>query len=281
MREQIQQLIAEGRTEDALALLAKHNSDTVLLQARYNQAKKQQNMGTIDFGEWSRVVSQTNHAALEMAGNIKIPGSNNVVISNVSDSQIIINTRVQKNVKVTINFSSVDTFKESINRLDLPTLISLATSEFKGKEAMKAWLPIKQEYDSYELLGTPLVPGYLTMVKEKLVAIYDEFWTKISDKQKTKVKSAVKAIYDSLISGKTEDIVRICIDDLMVFFYENEDYNHHNCAVDQCEEYVQVLDSPKLKLFKQKRPDSYTEELERIHSELVAISNKILLNLEQ
>lgn len=281
MREGIQQLIAEGHTEEALALLAKHNGDAVLLQARYNQAKKQQNIGMIDFGEWSRVQSQVNYAALEMAGNIKVPGSNNVVISNVSDSQIIINTRVQNNMKVTINFSSVDTFKESINRLDLPTLISLATSEFKGKEAMKAWLPIKQEYDSYELLGTPFVPGYLTMVKEKLVAIYDEFWTKISDKQKTKVKSAVKAIYDSLISGKTEDIVRTCIDDLMVFFYENEDYNRHNYAVDQCEEYVQVLGSPKLKLFKQKRPDSYTEELERIHSELVAISNKILLSLEQ
>lgn len=281
MREEIEQLIAEGHTEEALALLAKHNGDAVLLQARYNQAKKQQNIGMIDFGEWSRVQSQVNYAALEMAGNIKVPGSNNVVISNVSDSQIIINTRVQNNMKVTINFNSVDTFKESINRLDLPTLISLATSEFKGKEAMKAWLPIKQEYDSYELLGTPFVPGYLTMLKEKLVAIYDEFWTKTGDKQKTKVKSAVKAIYDSLISGKTEDIVRTCIDDLMVFFYENEDYNRHNYAVDQCEEYVQVLDSPKLKLFKQKRPESYTEELERIHSELVAISNKILLNLEQ
>lgn len=281
MREGIQQLIAEGHTEEALALLAKHNDDAVLLQARYNQAKKQQNIGMIDFGEWSRVQSQVNYAALEMAGNIKVPGSNNVVISNVSDSQIIINTRVQNNMKVTINFNSVDTFKESINRLDLPTLISLATSEFKGKEAMKAWLPIKQEYDSYELLGTPFAPGYLTMVKEKLVAIYDEFWTKAGDKQKIKVKSAVKAIYDSLISGKTEDIVRTCIDDLMVFFYENEDYNRHNYAVDQCEEYVQVLDSPKLKLFKQKRPESYTEELERIHSELVAISNKILLNLEQ
>ena len=71
MREEIQQLIAEGRTEDALALLVKHNSDAVLLQARYNQAKKQQNMGMIDFGEWSRVQSQVNYAALEMAGQVK------------------------------------------------------------------------------------------------------------------------------------------------------------------------------------------------------------------
>lgn len=71
MTEQIKELIAEGRTEDALALLVKHNSDAVLLQARYNQAKKQQNMGMIDFGEWSRVQAQVNYAALEMASNIK------------------------------------------------------------------------------------------------------------------------------------------------------------------------------------------------------------------
>ena len=75
MREQLQQLIAEGRTEEALALLVQHNSDAVLLQARYNQAKKQQNMGMIDFGEWSRVQAQVNYAALEMAGQVKTGGS--------------------------------------------------------------------------------------------------------------------------------------------------------------------------------------------------------------
>lgn len=74
MREQLQQLIAEGRTEEALALLVQHNSDAVLLQARYNQAKKQQNMGLIDFGEWSRVQAQVNYAALEMAGQVRAGG---------------------------------------------------------------------------------------------------------------------------------------------------------------------------------------------------------------
>lgn len=71
MREQIQQLISEGRTEEALTLLAKHNGDAVLLQARYNQAKKQQNMGMLDFSEWSKVQAQVNYAALEMAGQVK------------------------------------------------------------------------------------------------------------------------------------------------------------------------------------------------------------------
>lgn len=277
MREEIQQLIAEGRTEEALALLVQHNSDVVLLQARYNQAKKQQNMGIIDFKEWSRVQSQVNYAALEMAGNVRI--SNSVHISNVTNSQI--NIRTNSTMNVTINFNSVTSFKESLNQLDFPTLMKLATEEFKGKPVMKAWIPTLQEYNSHELLGIPFSPGYISEVKEKLIIIYDEFWTKTGDKQKTKVKSAVKAIYNSLISGKTENIVRTCIDDLMIFFYENENYNRHNYAVNQCEEYVQVLDSPKLKLFKQKRPESYTEELERIHAELVTISNRILLSLEQ
>lgn len=84
MREQLQQLIAEGRTEEALALLVQHNSDAVLLQARYNQAKKQQNMGLIDFGEWSRVQAQVNYAALEMAGQVKVGGSSGAAVSTPS-----------------------------------------------------------------------------------------------------------------------------------------------------------------------------------------------------
>jgi hypothetical protein len=67
MKEQIQQLISEGRTEDALALLAQQTNDALLLQARYNGGKKQYNMGLIDFTEWSRVQAQINYAALEMA----------------------------------------------------------------------------------------------------------------------------------------------------------------------------------------------------------------------
>jgi len=71
MKEQIQQLISEGRTEDALALLAQHTGDALLLQGRFNAGKKQYNMGMIEFGEWSRIQAQINYAALEMAGSIK------------------------------------------------------------------------------------------------------------------------------------------------------------------------------------------------------------------
>ncbi len=71
MKEQIEQAISEGRTEDALTLLAASSNDAVLLQARFNQGKKQYNMGLIEFSEWSRVQAQINYAALEMAGKVK------------------------------------------------------------------------------------------------------------------------------------------------------------------------------------------------------------------
>jgi len=48
-------------------MLIEHNSDALLLKARYAQAKKQINMGMIDKKEWDSVASKVNTAALEMA----------------------------------------------------------------------------------------------------------------------------------------------------------------------------------------------------------------------
>ncbi|MBL7780883.1 MAG: toll/interleukin-1 receptor domain-containing protein [Saprospiraceae bacterium] len=71
MKEQIQQLISSGQTEEALQLLVKSAPDAILLQARFNQGKKQYNMGLIEFSEWSRIQAQINYAALELAGSLK------------------------------------------------------------------------------------------------------------------------------------------------------------------------------------------------------------------
>lgn len=72
MKTQIQQLIAEGRTEEALALLAQNSSEALLLQARYNYGKKQFNMGLIEFSEWQRTQAQINYAALELSNSFKM-----------------------------------------------------------------------------------------------------------------------------------------------------------------------------------------------------------------
>ncbi len=71
-KEQIQALIAEGQTEEALVLVAQINDDAILLQARYSNAKKQYNMGLVDFGEWQRVQNQVNFALLELVDSPKV-----------------------------------------------------------------------------------------------------------------------------------------------------------------------------------------------------------------
>lgn len=78
MKEQIQELIAEGRTEEVLSLLAQHSSDAILLQARFSAGKKQYNMGLIEYSEWQRTQAQINYAALELANSVDKKGSKTV-----------------------------------------------------------------------------------------------------------------------------------------------------------------------------------------------------------
>lgn len=97
-KEQIQELISQGKTEEALELLEQLTSDAVLLQSRYNGVKKQYGMGLIDFNEWSRTQAQISYAALEMMKGVKGDGGGQVNIvqpangtSNVSTSAAIPN----------------------------------------------------------------------------------------------------------------------------------------------------------------------------------------------
>lgn len=70
MKKQIQQLIAAGNSEKALELLAQHNADALLLQAQFNNGRKNFNMGLIEHSEWQRIQARVNYAALELAGKL-------------------------------------------------------------------------------------------------------------------------------------------------------------------------------------------------------------------
>ncbi len=72
MKEQIQQLIANGQTKEALQLLVQINGDALLLQAQYNNGEKQFNLGLIEFSEWQRIQARVNFAALEMVGKATV-----------------------------------------------------------------------------------------------------------------------------------------------------------------------------------------------------------------
>ena len=67
-KSRIQTLVASGRTDEALALMSlNREDDAVLLHARFANAKKQYNIGLIDFTEWQRIQNQVNFALLDMA----------------------------------------------------------------------------------------------------------------------------------------------------------------------------------------------------------------------
>ncbi|MFM8489657.1 MAG: TIR domain-containing protein, partial [Bacteroidota bacterium] len=71
MKEKIQELIADGKTENALELLKNCTDEALLLMARFSGLKRQYNMGMISFEDWTRTQNQINYAALELADQCK------------------------------------------------------------------------------------------------------------------------------------------------------------------------------------------------------------------
>lgn len=76
MKEKIQELIATGKTEEALELLKNCTDEALLLMARFSGLKRQYNMGMIDFSDWTRTQNQINYAALELADECKEDAGN-------------------------------------------------------------------------------------------------------------------------------------------------------------------------------------------------------------
>jgi len=62
----IRNLISLGKTEEALELIARGNSDAEIFQERFYVARQQYNLGMIDFSEWTSTQAQIDYAALQM-----------------------------------------------------------------------------------------------------------------------------------------------------------------------------------------------------------------------
>ncbi|MFN0176092.1 MAG: TIR domain-containing protein [Saprospiraceae bacterium] len=113
-KAQIQELISLGKTEEALELLEQLTTDAVLLQSRYNGAKRQYSMGMIDFSEWSRTQAQINYAALEMMNSVKLakaevkPEKEKVVDQKESEKKQPAQAKSEK--RVFISYSHQDGF---------------------------------------------------------------------------------------------------------------------------------------------------------------------------
>ncbi len=69
-REKIQDLISQGRIEDALTELVRVVPDAVLLKGQYAAAKRENGLGLLDGDDWRRTVARITNGALEMARTI-------------------------------------------------------------------------------------------------------------------------------------------------------------------------------------------------------------------
>lgn len=109
IKEQIQQMIAEGRTDEALAILAQYSEDAVLLQARFNNGKKQFNGGLIDFSEWQRTQAQVNYAALELVTKIPNTAKAEPVSQSADEASKTSAPKFPDSPKVYISYNHGDT----------------------------------------------------------------------------------------------------------------------------------------------------------------------------
>ncbi len=66
VRTKIQELVGQGRLEEALNELVKINSEAILLKGQYAAAKRENNMGIMESGDWNRTTARLNNAVLEM-----------------------------------------------------------------------------------------------------------------------------------------------------------------------------------------------------------------------
>ncbi len=70
MINEVQKLISEDQTEQAIGILLPFSDPAKLLQARYNAGKKQYKMGLIEFNEWKHAQAQINFSLIEIANGL-------------------------------------------------------------------------------------------------------------------------------------------------------------------------------------------------------------------
>lgn len=64
----IEQLINEGKIEEALSELVKIAPDAILLKGQYASAKRENSLGLLDGDDWRRAIKRITESALKLYG---------------------------------------------------------------------------------------------------------------------------------------------------------------------------------------------------------------------
>jgi hypothetical protein len=270
VKDYIQNLIANGQTEEALEVLSKYKrDDAIMLQARYNNGKKRHNMGLDEASEWSRVQAQVNYALLELAGGVTVA---------YVDNSTTYNTTV-----ININMTSVD-FRTQVENTDLDTLIQQCNTAFKNTDVMRPYLRLRAEYTEMVELGEAIPPGFIADFKEKLVKLYIEF---IETQQTTRKERMYRDLTEAhaILSQNPPLTKKQFVEAanlLIIFLNDNKDRFDPNGSAKAVVKALKAdLDSEENLLIAETRPERYQEVIDRHHRTLVGYSNRFIGRIEK
>jgi hypothetical protein len=66
MEQQIRLLIQQGKTKEALDLMTPHSNEAIMLRGRVSQLERNNNMGMLDFNDYSREINRINFSILSL-----------------------------------------------------------------------------------------------------------------------------------------------------------------------------------------------------------------------
>ncbi len=262
IKVQIQKLISLGKTEEALELLEQLTSDAVLLQSRFNDAKRQYSMGMIDFSEWSRTQAQVNYNALEVMNSVKT----NSIEMNITTTK----------VSITVNMTTAS-FTEAIASLPLNVVKEQCLTVFKHSPKMldgvlDAVAPIERA----EATNRPIEVGSVEKAKAELVQLFTEHIEGAAKAKKKEQTGDLVDITQILADEVDESTLLGCYEALEIFLASNTRFSGLSDLQARREKY---LNGPIEKILRK----SVGRLQPRINEErtwIVEVSNRIIKSLE-
>ena len=147
MKEQIQQLIANGLTKEALNLLVQINGDALLLQAQFSNGEKQFNLGLIEFSEWQRIQARVNFAALEMVGKA---GGGNATQATGGEASVV--AAAVSSIFISYNHDDmdpVDQVRKTLEQAGMP--VAIDTDDMAAGQSIKEFIQNRMREKGYIL----------------------------------------------------------------------------------------------------------------------------------
>lgn len=262
MKQRILDCIASGFIKEALDLLYKEVPDAIQLLGRYNQLERENKLGLIDHGSYTRNLARITQAALHYTSDIK------------GDVHVHVNQTTQ--VNITFNMAPKD-FGEAVKQLSFAVIEDLCMKAFSTQptlldEVLDITSPITRKIRT----SRPLEPGQVTDAKAALVQLYTTFITKEQKDTSARQLADLKAIHKSLPDGVDEEGLMSAYDNMEIFLVDNPKYTGIQ-ELRQRRKTLQTSEDDSVK----RRVGRLQPRIDAERLWLVQVTNRLIQNLEK